>query len=364
MFTGFAQRSWTVFSLFASLAFVSVSNAQVSTDPVISNYEVTTDDDAVLRQIAEKYEIHRRDGNRFQVNVPARAAADFKRIAPNARLLEADIRDALRAVDADPEMRAGYHTFAQVQDILKKIAADYPQIAKLEEYGKSKAGRPLVALKISDNVDQDEDEPEIMLTAATHGDELITVEVLLGILDKMVAGYSNDRRLRSLIDNREVYFIPVVNADGFATKNRYDNGADPNRSYPWPGNTQGSPTPSIRPLMDFFMKHNFVASIDFHASGNLVMYPWAYTSEAIGGDIAATFKDVAKKMSDLNGYRAGQISKILYVAKGSSADYYLWKKGTAAMAIEMANTKVPAVGQIASVLEDNLESTFAFLEHF
>jgi hypothetical protein len=54
----------------------------------------------------------------------------------------------------------------------------------------------------------DEDEPELMITAATHGDEIITPEVVLDLINKMVDGYNGgNQRFLDMVNNREIYFI-------------------------------------------------------------------------------------------------------------------------------------------------------------
>ena len=52
------------------------------------------------------------------------------------------------------------------------------------------------------------------------------------------------------------------------------------------------------------------------------MYPWAYTKEPPTVSDLAKFEVIGKNIAAVNKYRVGQISKIIYVAKGSSADYW------------------------------------------
>jgi hypothetical protein len=69
-------------------------------------------------------------------------------------------------------------------------------------------------------------------------------------------------------------------------------------------------------------------------------------------------------MAGHNGYSSGQISRILYVAEGSSADYYFHQNKTLAFGIEIGNSHTPSPSSIPSSIKSQTESTWEFLEHF
>jgi hypothetical protein len=77
-----------------------------------------------------------------------------------------------------------------------------------------------------------------------------------------------------------------------------------------------------------------------------------------------TFDTLADKLAEGNGYAHGPIATTIYVAKGSSADYYYWKHKTTAFAVELTTNKAPAVSQIPNVVNEAREMTWGFLEHF
>ena len=55
---------------------------------------------------------------------------------------------------------AGYHSFSELESELKAIEAAYPKICRLQSLGKTKQNNDIWIMKISDNVDIQEDEPE------------------------------------------------------------------------------------------------------------------------------------------------------------------------------------------------------------
>jgi succinylglutamate desuccinylase len=284
---------------------------------------------------------------------------DLFALFPKAQLIEFDISSSIR--NKSRRELKGYHDFNTVQSHLQTLLKSYPDLTSLEEYGRSLEKRPLLALKVSTSKTQTQ-KPAILLTSSTHGDELITVEVLFGLLETLLSGSKTDSRLSKILENFEIYFIPVVNPDGYVNQERYANGVDPNRDYPWPQDPNHKSNPCISAIMKFYESHQIRASIDFHAFGEMIMYPWAYTYTSLPSFEEEVFDGVTEKMASFNGYTYGQISKVIYVAQGSSADYYHWKHHAWSLGIEVGNQKVPSSSEIPKILKENLESTWTFIE--
>jgi murein tripeptide amidase MpaA len=66
-----------------------------------------------------------------------------------------------------PTYDSGYHNYAEMVDQIQAVAADHPDIVQVSSIGKSYQGRELWAAKVSDNVADDEAEPEVLLDGAT-----------------------------------------------------------------------------------------------------------------------------------------------------------------------------------------------------
>ena len=344
---------------------VAGANANETTIHKITSWSLVSDSSLQMDAIAKKFEIVSRNGNQFEIYVLEPKVKEFKKLAPTAVLISADTNgDLQKYILKSQEISNGYRDFEAVNRTLSELAQKYPDIVKLETIGTSTKGLIQYGLKISDYVDRDEDEPELLMTAATHGDEIITTEVLLRFIEELLLGYNNDQRLTDLINRHELYFVPVVNPDGFSTRSRYSGNIDPNRDYPWPGHEDKVSVKCIANMIDFFKRHKIVGSIDFHAFGKMVMYPWAYTKNSLPPSDELTFNNLGREMAFANNYKYGQISKIIYVAEGSSADYYYWKFNTLAYGIELASSKAPSVSQIPSILNQAREMTYKFIEYF
>ncbi|MBX9767550.1 MAG: succinylglutamate desuccinylase/aspartoacylase family protein, partial [Bdellovibrionales bacterium] len=196
--------------------------------PTISSYLVRGLADSAVQKIAEEFEVSRTKGNTFEVIVPAHRRVDFLRLAPGARLLEADVSQEIRKTFLRARtLKQGadnYHSFPEVVKLLSDTAAANPKLTQLVNYGTSKLGKPLLALRVSGQLKSKNAIPRVLLTAATHGDEIITTEILLTLMKTMITKASSDPRIQAILSSVEVTFIPVVNPDGFSEQNRYDNG--------------------------------------------------------------------------------------------------------------------------------------------
>jgi len=154
-----------------------------------------------------------------------------------------------RAAEPDfPASYSGYHNWPEMVGEVMQAQQDFPAIVKVFSIGKSFQGRDIWAAKISDNVDQDEAEPEVLIDALHHAREHLTTEQALAILRWMTTDYGTDPLVTRLVDTRETFLIFALNPDGM----RYDLTGDPFRA--WRKNRQvnaaGRPQFTARPSND------------------------------------------------------------------------------------------------------------------
>ncbi len=355
--------------LIVAIPLITAATANTTGDdqrmfPTLARYQVSHIPETLMQEIATKFEVVERINDQtFAVLVPHGQRSRFLQLAPQAQLIQENENAALEIL-AQTDQLNGYRNFDGLVAELQSLAAEHPDLVKLENYGTSTQGRPLLAVKVSDNVHQDEDEPELLVDGATHGDEIISVEVVMGILHQLVDGYGQDSEKTAMIDDHEIFFIPVVSPDSYVKRSRYVDGEDPNRQYPWPDKPNRSSIRPIKALIDFFHTRHFAGLLSFHAHGEMIMYPWAYTTSTVPAEDHRRFIDIAQRMSATNGYRSGQISKILYAAPGSSADYYYWQKRTLAYGIEVAKAKAPPFSQVQQIVDENTVMVWEFIRSF
>lgn len=264
-----------------------------------------------------------------------------------------------------PSADSRYHNHAEMNAEINQRLSAYPNIMSRQVIGSSYEGRDIVAIKISDNVRTDENEPEVLFTHHQHAREHLTVEMALYLLRELGAGYGSDPRITDMVNGREIWIIPDLNPDGgeydIATgsyrswrKNRQPNsgssyvGTDLNRNwdYRWGccGGSSGSTSsstyrgsapesaPEVEVVSDFVRSRvvggvqQIKAGIDFHTYSELVLWPFGYTysdtTTGMTADDNAAFRTVGQKMAASNGYTAQQSSD-LYITDGSIDDF-LW----------------------------------------
>lgn len=330
----------------------------------LSHYRFESQDTSVLNVIADRFEIIARSGHQFEVLVPKEMSSGFLQSVPSAELLAADVNAEFRS-NANFGAPKGYRDLQTIASYLQDLAKKYPTLARVEQYGTTESGLPLLLLKISDNVGEEEGEPRVIVDAGTHGDEPIGVEVLLRLVDELLQKYDSSGREKAMVDDLDITFIPVVNPEGYSRFERYSGGVDPNRDYPWPERPEKKSVACIAALRNLFAKNVYSGSFTLHAYGKLIMYPWAYTKEPISdANKRAEMEGLTTLMAQENGYVHGPIATTIYVAKGSSSDYYFWKHNTVSVAMELGRSKAPPASDIPKSVNESRESVFRFLEHF
>mgnify|MGYP000515983812 CR=1 FL=1 len=98
--------------------------------------------------------------------------------------------------------------------MLFRSEAAYPTLAKRFQIGSTRQGRPIWALKISDNVALDENETPVLFDGNIHAREFGTPEVCLHIINDLLTTYATNPTRRAWVDNLEIYVIACLNPDG------------------------------------------------------------------------------------------------------------------------------------------------------
>ena len=105
-------------------------------------------------------------------------------LALNAQWQEVQFDDGDMALDLTEALTfQKYPTYDQYVEMMQHFAIQHPDICRLDTFGTSVEGRLLLALKISDNVEQDEPEAQFLYTSTIHGDELVGIVLMLRLAD-------------------------------------------------------------------------------------------------------------------------------------------------------------------------------------
>jgi murein tripeptide amidase MpaA len=263
---------------------------------------------------------------------------------------------------------------------MSELEKKYPSLVKMVEYGKAVNGTPLYALRITDNVSKDSlKKPAVLFTGLIHAREWATGRVTMQTAVNLLEGYGKNLELTRFIKQTEIWFIPVVNPEGydysrtidsFWRKNRaviYQNagigkdseqkqkvigfGVDLNRNFWDPKHQEifrisagsssakivsgasdnpkdedyrgpyGASEPEIKALQNFIADHkNLIGIIDHHSYGNEILYPWGYTKEKT--ENVREYLEAGRALKKTGGANFKLHQSIgLYPTTGSSEDY-------------------------------------------
>ena len=291
---------------------------------------------------------------------------------------------------------AGYYTYQEFLDELDAMTAQYPTLisakAPISSF-QSIEGRPIYWLRLSDNpnTDEDDSEPEILYDAIHHAREPTSLSEVIFYMWYLLENYATDPEVKYLVDHTEMYFVPMVNPDGYIynqttdpagggmwRKNRRLNsggsyGVDLNRNYSYGWGTTGTTTsqtnetycgtgafsePETQAMKWFCENRNFVYAFNAHTYANDILHPIGTTvaEYAVDHDYMEAY---THHMVIYNGYTAMK-SSALYPASGDSDDY-MYKVDTIvkpkifAMTPEVSNTSGgfwPASSEITGICKD------------
>ncbi|MFF5214431.1 M14 family zinc carboxypeptidase [Micromonospora sp. NPDC000442] len=297
----------------------------------------------------------------------------------------------VRGKDASQVLReqaaAGWRAFRSysepggIRDEITATAARYPKLTKVQSIGRSAQGKPILAMKVTRNAKTRKDgkRPAVLYAGTQHAREWITPEMTRRLMHHVLTSYGSDREITRLVDTTELWFVPVLNPDGYDhtftpgnrlwRKNLRDNngdgqitgadGVDLNRnfSYKWGYDNEGSspdpasdtyrgPGPNSEPetkaLDALFKRLKFEFFVNYHSAAQLLLY-------GVGWQVATPTPDdvIYETMAgdDANPAVPGydpDISAELYTTNGDTDSHATVRYGTLGFTPEMSTCQAAA----------------------
>lgn len=255
----------------------------------------------------------------------------------------------------------GFHRYSEILSHLDRMNTMYPHLisrkASINQFI-TFTGKPIYHIIISNPGNQTPvPKPKILYTSLHHAREPISVTQLLYFMWYLLENYEKDALVRSIIDNYELYFIPIVNPDGYIyneqinpagggnhrknikSYNVFDKGVDLNRNYEYNFglNNDGSSgdhsheeyrgpfacsESEVRAVRHLCETVPFDIALNYHSFGNALLYPWGFTKEPT--EDIKSFREFGQEMLRDNSMYAGLVSDtktIGYFTNGSSDDW-------------------------------------------
>ncbi len=275
---------------------------------------------------------------------------------------EDDSKSASRESEQPDQSGLSYHTYESMLSKLRELETIHPETCKVHDLGVSSDGEThMWALKISDNVDQEEDEPSVLLTGAIHGNERPAPEMALYTIDYILENEAN----RNLINETQIWVIPIMNSAGHVANTRQNaNQVDLNRGFPvdWENDSlEGLEVETKNLIENFYDKRDHVvAGIDLHTFGQVYLLPYARTREEPADHDALLA--LGEMMGNSAGYRPMQLTKFIRrTVKGGGADYRYGKYGTFYYGLELGTSHAPPAAKLAALCELNLRGVMMMM---
>lgn len=124
------------------------------------------------------------------------------------------------------EPGVGYHTYEELTDRIAALAAAHPGLARREVLGESREGRPIEALVLGRG------QAAPLFDGGHHPNEVEGVESVLFTAEFLLHDYATNATVRSWLDTRETWLVPLVNPDGYVAQTRANAaGVNLNRNY-------------------------------------------------------------------------------------------------------------------------------------
>jgi len=284
-----------------------------------------------------------------------------------------------------------YPTYSVYTQMMTQFQANYPSLCNLDTIlASTPDGHSILVLKISDNVNTAENEPQFLYSSSMHGDETTGYVLMLRLIDYLLANYGTNTKVTNLVNNAEIWICPLANPDGTynsgntiigpdPTSIRYNsNSIDLNRNYPDPRagqNPDGNSTqPETQAFITFANNHYFNMSANFHGGAEVFNFPWDTWTTASNPHADASwwtrmgrqYVDTARVylstyMSDTyaNGVTEGGD---WYVITGGRQDYMNYFKYCREVTIELDAAKTTETQNLPSMWTYNYRSMLNYIQ--
>ena len=297
----------------------------------------------------------------------------------------------------------GYMKYDEVVAKLDSMRMWYPQfISAKYSVGTTYEGRTMWAVRVTNGPDAPTGRPEVLMHALIHAREPESMETQFYYMFWLFENYNTDPTARYILNNREIYWIPVLNADGYVhnqTTNPNGGGmwrankhlnsppsltcgpVDPNRNFGtyqfWNSSNNGSSTDpcsggqgtyrgtlpfselETQHIKTFVNSRNFKTAFSAHTYGNYLIKPWCW-QDPIGTPDDAMYTQFLADMQVSNGYTTGFPSQTVgYKVRGGTDDWYYNDSGHAkifSFTPETGNSFWPSQSEIIPLAQGMLFS--------
>lgn len=294
-----------------------------------------------------------------------------------------------------------YYNYNELTELLKSLAVKHSSIANLTSIGRSVEGRELWVMRVTkDPAAADRaGKPKFKYVGNMHGDETVSRQVLVYLLEDLLEKYGEDRRVTELVNTTDIYILPSMNPDGFEKsvegdclgnyEGRYNaKNIDLNRSFPDQFeeiHVNAEDIPEATAVMKWILENKFVLSGNLHGGTVVASYPYddsaAHATEGTYSRSPddALFRHLARVYAENNPVmKTGEpkcqdninesfLDGITNGAKwydvpGGMQDFNYLKGNCLEITMELSCCKYPPSSQLKTEWENNRDALLAYME--
>ena len=313
---------------------------------------LSADEIEMLKRSGVPFNVLIRDWNEYYKSFPKMSNTEIANALSNSQSLN-NVSHSIYGT------MGGFLKYSEVAVKLDSMRLQYPNLISVKfSIGATVESRQIWTVRVTKNPDAPTGRPEVWYHSMIHAREPESMEHMIYFMYWLFENYNIDPLATYILNNRELYFTPVLNPDGYVynettnptggglwRKNRKNNGGsfgiDLNRNYGtyqyWNSTNGGSSTspssdtyrgtspfsePETQAAMNFVNSRNISAILGAHTYGNYLIKPWAWQDPTPTPD-DNKFSEYLIDMTKYNHYTTGTPSQTVgYTTRGSSDDWY------------------------------------------
>eukprot|EP00301_Raphidiophrys_heterophryoidea_P003016 c11381_g1_i3.p1 GENE.c11381_g1_i3~~c11381_g1_i3.p1 ORF type:complete len:611 (-),score=160.77 c11381_g1_i3:110-1942(-) len=244
--------------------------------------------------------------------------------------------------------------------------------------GKSVQGREIWGVRITDNPDVQEDEPEFLYVGNIHGDEPVGREVLIHMIQFICDEYESgsNQYITTLVESTDMYIFPAINPDGFFAQQRENaRYIDLNRNFPDQFVGGSATQPESLAIKAFVDSRFFSLGANLHGGSMVCNYPWDGTynhqnlrmsyspDQDLFVHLCKSYSEAHPTMRVLGPFPDGITNgaKWYYLYNGFQ-DYSYSQRSMLHVTLELSNIKFVAESKLQAEWNNNKEAVFRYAE--
>ncbi|RXN14352.1 carboxypeptidase D-like protein [Labeo rohita] len=278
----------------------------------------------------------------------------------------------------------GYYNYADMTDFFQRFSQKYAHICSLSSIGRSVEGRELWVMRITTNPTTDvPGKPRFKYVGNIHGDEALSRQLLVYLIEYLLAQYGRDLRVTELVNRTDIYIMASMNPDGFeravegdctGSSEGRENAKhfDLSKSFPdqdEPFSKISEDTPEVTAVMKWILERKFVLSGSLHEGSVMASFPsdeeHPYAASGLTADdavfrhLAQTYIENHPIMKMDNPGCPDDPHKSF--EDGGMQDYNYLKGNCFEVTFELSCCKYPPASQLFTEWSNNKEALLAYI---